>query len=926
MKFQFQQLRLFMAIAILLGSNSAFAVGASFYQCLVKNLPTLANRPQVMEVTLQSIDCFGPDHANLAAGMAAAQSNNQALVCSSYNNLSRECKAFTRRCNENRLDCKEALDIIYSCVPYVAIVDSTLKSAGINSAEIFSQAQAAFDTKAASCVNGAEYVQPDNHLFWDRSCNDYAMAPLSFYELNEAYYDFNRYIDASGKSIEAGYKADLLNRFALSTPSNERWQRVVASMIGLESMQSQNPDERAAAAKMLGQHGDFSAAVKFSLLLALEDRTAAVRAEAARALRSQGDRKPLVVLSLISRILDTSENSQVRGNAAVALREQAVSFRCDKGTEVDYVMDGSEDPNDLINGIPVCYKPADNIVKSSTPEDDYFFRLINNQERCPTNASGIAHNVFDKFDSPDALKDFSISENLCFHRANMLPSKLARITATALLVATDSERDPIAKSQMVAAMRSLGDDVTQDLRSTIMSKLRTDYLVDRDYRIRRAAVFSLAKVARNESWMLDQVIPELLAADRSSDVRRTAIAALTEIAPPAAPGTDVTFMSYNNGMDYLNSLATDCLTTKKANLVRYVFASGVNADFFAAGFSTAKSLAIANLCSNPSQPKLVSAKPQAGDADVNTNTQEITLTFANEVSRQELEQGIQLVSQGKPIALTVRKYEIIGDSAPRSTMITFQIGESLRSAELYQIKLKKGLKAVSPSSDASESGFSENVNLLFKTSSGKVGGKLLDMMENDPSTDVQFAAAEAFLLKNESIVIEFLISRLRTEPARTMSRSASFLTSEYVSFLDVSRMNEEDQIRFLKEVIKLTKDYIDRNERLFVPEPPVKDYLAVPAIQDFYRLMGSLFKKPWVSPTVKKEVIDALDLDEWLLKKLKADFPLEGRTYSYYERVQYGPIRELLKEIYDESFLQRTPQIKNVEYIIYDKSLMRETD
>jgi len=52
-------------------------------------------------------------------------------------------------------------------------------------------------------------------------------------------------------------------------------------MMGLESLDSEDASERAAAAKILGPHGDFSTPIMYKLLTALDDPEPRVRANAA---------------------------------------------------------------------------------------------------------------------------------------------------------------------------------------------------------------------------------------------------------------------------------------------------------------------------------------------------------------------------------------------------------------------------------------------------------------------------------------------------------------------------------------------------------------------------------------------------------------------------------------------------------------------
>jgi hypothetical protein len=911
---------------VLCSAPSAAATG--YYQCIIKELPALVTRPEVSRLVEESLGCIGVDHISLIEGCIAAQTDSQTAICAAYNNLSHECKRFSSRCNENRVDCKKALQVVFSCVPYVSQVNDLLKSAGIDSADLLSKSLAKFDTRSASCLSGAEYVRPKNELFWDQACNDYGLTPISFYQLNSEYYDEDLYFDASGKRVESTFKTSLLQRYALAAPSRERWQRIIVSMIGLESLTlAEDPGERSAAAAMLGQHGDFSAAVKFSLLQALEDSQAAVRAAAAKALRTQGDRKPLVVYALLARLLDSSEAPEVRGNAAIALREQAITLPCAGEAENTYPLGGAENPNDLINGIPRCTIVDASLRPAPNEDDDYFFRMLKNSERCPPRTTPVTHDVFDRYQTPDEIRDFSISANLCYHRVEMRPSELAAITQSALLVAIGAESDVTAKSHMIASLRNIARGIGPN--HVLIDKLRFEWAQDRDYRIRQAAVFALGKVARNEPWMLSQLIPGILAQDTSPEVRRTAIAALTEIIKPTVEATDRAFQSYNNGRNYLAGLATDCNSVKKASLSDYKFPEGTHTEFFSAGFAAAKTIYRAKICKDdPTVPIYARSSPGLGDQQVDPGLRQITIEFASALDRAELSDKISLAGKGGSIPLRLKNHQIA--RAPDQsvlTTVTYEFDTPLKLAEYYQIKIKKGLKATSSPSSAAGAGLNIDLNLLFKTTSNEtIGATLATLMDRDPSQDVQYAAAEAFLDTNERFVIEFLVNRLRVEPVRNMSRAATYLMSDHLLYTDISRMSEDDKYEFVNRIITLTKSYIDGNEHMFLGRnPPVKDYLPIPALRDFYRLIGSLLGKNWLATENKEMLITKHELREWLLKKLTADAPYGNRAYTYYERIYYGPLRETLKDIFDKHLLVRTPQTKRVEYIIYEKKLMDES-
>jgi hypothetical protein len=341
------------------------------------------------------------------------------------------------------------------------------------------------------------------------ACNDYNIGPISFYELNEGYYEVEK----------AGQRAELLRRYAMAEPASVSWKRLIVTMMGLESLESEDASERAAAAKVLGPHGDFSTPILYKLLIALEDSEPTVRANAALSLRVQGNRKALVVISLLSKLLDTNETPEVRGNVALALREQAMSYPCNPNEERRYHLDDSENPNDLISGVPICV-PYDQQAHDKAEQEEDWWGDSQDDKSCGSSTRPFA-NLFDRHTSIAQLKDFNIVDNLCYVGLKMRRSKITPIIKTALLMALQAEDDPVARAKMVAAMRTIGKPVNGD--ETILQFLRFQYLNDEDYRVRRAAVFALARAAKEEDWLLTEVIPKALA-DESASVRKAAIA------------------------------------------------------------------------------------------------------------------------------------------------------------------------------------------------------------------------------------------------------------------------------------------------------------------------------------------------------------------------------------------------------------------
>jgi len=499
-------------------------------------------------------------------------------------------------------------------------------------------------------------------------------------------------------------------------------------MMGLESLDSEDASERAAAAKMLGPHGDFSTPIMYKLLTALDDPEPRVRANAALSLRVQGNRKSLVVISLLSKLLDSQETPEVRGNAALALREQATNYPCKPHEEARYRLEGSEDPNDLVSGVPVCVPYNQQAHEQAEQEEDWWGESQGDNNRCGDRPFA---NLFDRYTSIAKLKDFNIVENLCYVGAKMRQSKIMRIIKEALWVALQAEDDPVARAKMVAAMRTIGKPVKGD--DTIIRLLRFQYLNDSDYRVRRAAIFALARAAKDEDWLLKEVIPQMLQ-DDSASVRKAAIAAASELIVLSLSKKDTTYQAYVNGMTFHNSQATDCQASAKTDPKGSTPAGPIESKFYTEGYKAAY-LFYQDKCGDYDQqgkPVLAYSIPEMGAQDVSKRT-DIDLHFLAPVAKEMIIDKIQLFGPRQ----TVMPYIIKGykrQPKKRFTSVVLQIAEPLAPNQYYQLKFLEGFK----SQDASEPapGYEYARSLLFKTVSSKVAKMIAAMMTEDPDVDV----------------------------------------------------------------------------------------------------------------------------------------------------------------------------------------------
>ncbi|MEN8215025.1 MAG: HEAT repeat domain-containing protein [Pseudomonadota bacterium] len=866
-------------IYTLLISNTAISQATEYggyWQCITQSLPELLFKPRVRRMTIGSLDCFELDQIETVKGIAATTQNRQNDVCRAYANLTESCRDYLTSCNNDYTACQAALENTMNCIPYLSEANTLLKSAGVDTPKRLIDSTLKFRQQAQFCVEGTEYVEKKPPLWWDRFCNDYNLGPISFYELNEYYY-------------ESGQRAELLRRYAMAEPATDSWKRLIVTMMGLESLDSEDANERAAAAKVLGPHGDFSTPIMYKLLSALDDSEPGVRANAALSLRVQGNRKSLVVISLLSKLLDTDETPEVRGNAALALREQATNYPCKSHEEARYRLDGSENPNDLVSGVPTCVPYDQAAHDRAEKEEDWWGEESQEKERCDTPFA----NLFDRIAK---IKDFNIIDNLCYVGVKMRQSKIRPIVKQALLVALQAEDDPVARAKMVAAMRNIGKPVKGD--DTILQLLRFQYLTDTDYRVRRAAIFALARAAKDEDWLLKEVIPQALQ-DESASVRKAAIAAASELIVLSMSKKDTAYQAYVNGMTFHNSQATDCQSSAKTDPKESTPAGRIESKFYTEGYKAAY-LFYQDKCGESGKPVLAFSKPAMGAQNVSRRT-DIALHFLAPVAKGMITSKVRLYGPKKAvIPYTIKEYKL--------TSVVLKIAEPLAPDQYYQLKFIEGFKSM----DAPD-GYDFSRSLLFKTVSSKVSEIIAAMMTDDPDVDVQYAAAEAFIARNENAVLDFMKNKLLQNPPRNKVRAATYLGSPYFTYGSIA---PDERLSFMIDILGKIKAHIVKHER--GTNPPAEAYLITPALGQYYNLMQELLSKSWVTRDMKKKIDEALNIRQWILEKLKKDFPL--RAYSYYERIYYAGIRNTLKTIVNRHFMLK----QNVDYVIYEDILMSE--
>ncbi|MDM8558412.1 HEAT repeat domain-containing protein [Candidatus Parabeggiatoa sp. HSG14] len=914
-------------ISFLFLGNSAFSdipdsdtpEYGGYWQCMTEPLPDLLYQPNVRRLTIGALDCFDVDKIETVKGIVASEQNQQNAVCRVYADLTTACRDYLAQCENDYVGCKAALENVANCMPYLIEASLLFNKVEINTSARLASGLLAFRQKARFCDEEIEYLEKKPALWWDMACNDYNIGPISFYELNESYYEVE----------EAGQRAELLRRYAMAEPVSESWKRLIVTMMGLESLDSDDASERAAAAKVLGPHGDFSTPIMYKLLTALDDSEPAVRANAALSLRVQGNRKSLVVISLLSKLLDTAELPEVRGNVALALREQATSYPCKPNEEKRYHLEGSENPNDLISGVPICVPYDQKAHEKAEQEEDWWGESQNGADDngCGSSKRPFA-NLFDRHTSIAQLKDFNIVDNLCYVGIKMRQSKITPIIKDALLMALQAEDDPVARAKMVAAMRTIGKPVKGD--DTILQLLRLQYLNDDDYRVRRAAVFALAQAAKDEDWLLTEVIPKALE-DESASVRKAAIAAASELIELSMSKKDTVYQAYVNGMTFHNSRATDCQSSDKTNPKSSTPEGPIESQFFTEGYKAAF-LFYQDNCVDASEgrPILAFSNPAMGAQGISKRT-DIKLHFSTPVAKEMIIDKIQLFGPRQTrIAYTIKEYKF--NAKKRFTSIVLQIADPLAPDQYYQLKFMEGFKSQDAPTEAG--GYWQARSLLFKTVSSKVSKTIAEMMTEDTDVDVQYTAAEAFIARNEEAVFNFMRSKLLQNPPRNKVRATSYLGSPHFNYGHIQNLELEEKLSFLIDFLGKIKEHIMEQERMFKQtepsvltktNPPKKDYLITPALGQYYNFINVLLSKHWVTQEMKKKIDEALNLQQWILTKLKKDFPL--RSYSYYERIYYSGIRKTLKKIMNQHFMSLSKKgPKNVDYLIYQNILMSEKE
>lgn len=898
-------------ITVLVTSGSAIASFQDYAACFTKSLPDLVTRPKVRDLTMGFMDCAALDHLSLHEGAIAAKTKNHPRACSIYSDMDYGCKDFLIDCSAHQAECTTALDNALNCIPYANTVNSGLKSAGIDAADIFVQSLVDFQVIGEACIDGQEYVEPKPPLFWDQNCNDYATSPVSFYEINEYFYEYEDPVN----------RADLLNRFALSSPSGEKWQRIVATIMGIESMNSDFADERAAAAKALGIHGDYSTPVVTGLLTLLSDNNANVRAEAALALRNQGNRKSLVILSLLNKLLDQNDTPEVRANAALALREQAVNFVCESGVDKTYLAGGSEDSSSLLSGINICLGDTDNSREDAQNDyggDEVFGDNLasSGSSRC-VGSENNAFSIFDRYTSPEQIKTFDILENICYSDVQMRSIVADRISRSVLLQAIQVEGDVEALAKMVSSSRNLA--VPQNNDDVLLTYIRFNLINHKDWRIRQASIYALGKAARDEPWFYNELIPKMLD-DSSPSVRRAAIAALSERQPLSLGATPRYFTEYITGKLMHDSQAEDCENSKNAQFdgSGYSFEDRNAQNFAIAGFNTAYNMYQHGACEvgEAGAPVIKRISPEVGEKGVAANTA-IELYLEGTVIEQRVLGNIYLEYRDEEIQLDLLEFNADEDS--NTTYIKLKPKQNLSSANFYKLVVS--------------SNFSERIDFdvwfLFMTESINSSEKVADLMESDKDIDVQYTAAESFIFNEESMVLNWLLSRMTMDPPRNTHRAATYMSIEELSYSDYIT-NEDNRRDFLKSTFKRVKEYVEEREKMQSSDVKTDDYLPTPAISQLYHFLHNILNRNFVTDN------DILDLDantnirDWLLKKLLDDYPVRDE-YTFYERIYYPSVRPIIKDLINRRFMDGFERVwTDVDYLIYqdgpDSFIMSEDD
>lgn len=851
--------------------------------------------------------------------------------CGVWASMGPQCKEFVTRCTLDSHTCALVVETILQCIPYAQwVADLYRKFDNKGIGEKIAGLNVKFQKKAVEC-NETPFL-PENIVpqFYKLYCDDYTSSgPISFFTFNNNYYTVKT----------AKERAYLLDKYA-DNPAGASYERIVATALGLESLRNPAGVERAAAAKVLGVHGDYSAPVMYMLLDATYDHKALVRKEAAKALAFQGNKGFLINVRLMQLLEDP--DPYVRAEAAVALKTQAVEKNCPDITvktltgmtdslsgqryQTIFYHNPKIDPRSLEFNVPTCFLYKEQDHPNPLNESD-FRNSLGKTYGCPE-VPTTSSRVFDRIATVKDIKDFDILKNKC---AVMVPRHADKIMFLAQQAVYDGifrEREEttggrLAKSMMISALRTLGRErpgIVQDLIPWMQSKYPE---------IRTAAIYAAAGAAIDDPFLLEKL--KLPLADPEPSVRRAAIGAIGEVAVLDINDDIEAFRVYSAGIDFFNAeIFRDCPSIENPTVTPEWPYDPVKEmkkyKYFLSGFDNAYIEAL-DLCAykkNKKTPMVVFSNPRPRTSFFLGPFFEVHLN--GQYAEDELRKGIAVLSQssqGLPIPVREFTTDIREEKSSEGTLYTTTVRFSLldpllpgKTASLFisaKMKNKEGVPFNQypkfPSSlQARKIGFRTPDEDVFQ-----VTDKILRILEDDPAFEVRFAAASVLLPYplHEKSVFQFLQYAILTRPEEQILRARPYFDREIFKYKFLKTMNDDEKIRFVRKFLFLLQQDIDKHERLENPrsaENP-SSYLEIPSLSAQYDvlldLLGrNILPKERMSKALDKKYYNDQSLKDWLWQRISTTLPTGGprERFDIYSRVLYGNTRKNWLDSYDKIF------------------------
>ncbi len=760
---------------------------------------------------------------------------------------------------------------------------------GFNVSEEFVNANLQFRLKAQECGDAEPISKKDLPPFYQGYCNDFETS-TNFWQLNSEYYE----------TKDSRLRAEMLKTFAQQPASSENWQRTIVTAMALDSIDSKDGYERAGAAKVMGTHGNFSSMVMYSLLNASYDTKALVRREAAAALRLQGNKSFLINSRLIQLLQD--EAPLVRGAAALALRDQAVQSHCPDlpwSTGFDfqnfYFADPNTDPRSMLHGIPACIpRKAEDVPNPLDPGDLRVAMPV--AVGCPQ-VPLVSSNLFDRMTDVDDVQALSIMDNVCLLHVPAYEAKVLEFARLALYSAIQIERHPVAKSQMIAALRNVVENDQFGI------SLLIDGARDSEASVRSAAIYALGRAGQWSSQS-NQIIVEALS-DENPQVRRVAIGAAAELDMIRhESASEAGMMEFKAGMEFVLEYAGQCDVLNDLALPPDAGPS------FGMGFSSVIDLQL-DLCrfkENSDYPALLESDPNQGGFV--TPGSIIKLTFGGKISETDLRNKISIFGSGSAQPQHL-------DSI-NSRFIETERDEFITEVEIrLKNRLRGGISAmiVLDGSLTSQAGVSlENENtprrIGFHPTNGDVTGELLKLMSSDGDPDVRFAVAGLLLreLKHEEAVFYFLESMLKNGPAKVSVTAQTFFNPRRMAYRFIQQMEIEERERFMAQLVfRWTKD-VFAQEKVHPQEAEHQDFLDIPTVLSKYQVLQDFLKRNLIPREILLDILAQMSLQQALFERLAIVQPVADPepdvTFNYplYYKMHWGNVRSIWIDILDRLF------------------------